>query len=433
MMRPSFFLRSYLALARLMAPLWSWHLRRRLGRGKETLSSLQQKLGYEMQARPQGPLVWGHAVGVGEALALVGLFSRLAQMLPEHHFLVTTTARTSGQALATRGLPEHCYHQFCPVDTPDAVKRFLDHWQPGLAIWCEMDLWPLLISTTARRAIPMVLINARLSEKSFAKRRWGRGLYAALLPAFKNLLAQNEATGQRLVALGARPEQVMVTGTIKSLSPALPCDTAALHSLRAQIGTRPVWLLTSSHPGEESIALAAHRALQQQYPDALLIIAPRDLFRREEVLALCAPGGALRSQAATLTDDTSVYIADSFGEMGLWYRLCQVALVGGSLVPIGGHNPHEAVTLGCPVLFGPHVANFTESYAELANQGSAQAVSDAAEIAAAVKHRWAQGGMRDPALCGEDQSRPEPVLDYFAGLVEKSAKSGLVDERFRLT
>lgn len=422
MTRVSFSLGAYLAVARVIAPFWPWHLKRRLSKGKETPASLQQKLGYQMQARPPGPVVWGHAVGVGEALALVGLFSRLAKMLPEHHFLVTTTARTSGQALTTRGLPERCHHQFCPVDAPDAVQRFLDHWQPALAIWCEMDLWPLLISMTARREVPMVLINARLSEKSYAKRRWGRGLYAALLPAFKNLLSQNEATAQRLVALGARPEQIMVTGTIKSLSPALPCDAAALQTLRTQIGMRPVWLLASSHTGEELVALDAHRALQQDHPDALLIIAPRDVFRRDEVLALCTPGGALRSQGMPLAADTSVYIADSFGEMGLWYRLCKVAVVGGSLAPIGGHNPHEAVALGCHVLFGPHVANFTESYAQLVNQGVAQPVSDAAEIAAAVKHRWAQGDKGDAALYAGDQSPDEPVLAYFVSLVKISAE-----------
>ena len=268
-------LRAYVALSHLLAPVWHLGLKHRLRRGKETPRSVHQKLGHEYADRPGGPLVWGHAVGVGEAMALAGLFARLAQSRPDVRFLITTTARTSGDALRRTGLPPAVQHQFAPADTPGAVRRFLDHWRPDLAVWCEMDLWPTLIDATAARGIPRVLVNARLSDASMARRRRGRWIYRALLPGFDRLFAQNETSAAHLVALGADPSQVTVSGTIKSLTPPLACDADDLAAWLAALRTRPVWLLASSHPGEEALALQAHQRLRERHPDALLIIAPR--------------------------------------------------------------------------------------------------------------------------------------------------------------
>ena len=183
-------LRAYVALSHLLTPVWHLGLKQRLRRGKETPRSVHQKLGHEYADRPAGPLVWGHAVGVGEAMALAGLFARMAQARPDVHFLITTTARTSGDALRRTGLPPGVQHQFAPADTPGAVGRFLNHWRPDVAVWCEMDLWPTLIDATAARGIPRVLVNARLSEASMAKRRWGRWIYRALLPGFDRVFAR---------------------------------------------------------------------------------------------------------------------------------------------------------------------------------------------------------------------------------------------------
>ncbi|MBD3892459.1 glycosyltransferase N-terminal domain-containing protein [Hydrogenophaga sp.] len=414
--RTPYLLRVYLGLSSVLAPLWRWGLRHRLARGKETAASVEQKLALAMASRPAGPLIWGHAVGVGEAMALAGLFARLAALHPKLNFLITTTARTSGQALHASGLPPRCQHQFAPVDTPTAAARFLDHWQPTLALWCEMDLWPALIAATDERQIPRVLVNARLSEKSLAKRRWGRWIYQALLPGFRIVFAQNDQTVDALAQLGAAREHITVTGTIKSLSPALACDPVLLADWQRALGARPVWLMASSHPGEETLALQAHALLRQQQPAALLIIAPRVPTRRDEVMALCPPGTPQRSAGAPLPTDAGVYVADTIGEMGLWYRIAPVALVGGSFAAVGGHNPHEPLALGCAVLHGPKVWNFAESYDSLDRLGLSQPVSDAGQIAVAIKAAWASPSPQEDRRPADPQM--EAMLERLQALLD---------------
>lgn len=399
-------LRAYQMLARALVPVWRWGLQRRLQRGKETEASIQQKLGLRMAERPAGPLVWGHAVGVGESMALAGLFARLAPLRPELNFLITTTARTSGDALRRNGLPPRCQHQFAPVDTPEATARFLNHWRPALAVWCEMDLWPALMDGTDERGIPRVLVNARLSAASLAKRRWGRWIYQALLPGFQHIFAQNADTVDALESLGAVRARMSVTGTIKSLSPALSCDADTLHRWQQALGQRPLWLLASSHPSEESLALQAHAQLRQRWPDALLIIAPRMPTRGAEVQALCGPDTPLRSASAPLPTTAGVYVADTVGEMGLWYRLAPVALVGGSIASVGGHNPYEPLALGCAVLHGPNVWNFAETYQHLDALGLSQPVLDAQAVADAVAAAWGQ-----PASHRQDRRPADAAVD----------------------
>lgn len=395
-------LRVYGLVARLLSPVWRIGLQQRLKRGKETAASVQQKLGLSYEARPTGTLVWGHAVGVGESLALAGLFARLGERRPDLHFLITTTARTSGDALKGRHgqsiLPPRCQHQFASVDTPDAVARFLDHWRPALAVWCEMDLWPALMDATDARGIPRVLVNARLSAASLAKRRWGRWIYAALLPGFRALFAQNDESADALVALGAPRERIAVTGTIKTLSPPLPCDPEAQLRWQTVLAGRPVWLAASTHPGEEALALLAHEKLRAQHPDALLLIAPRVPSRGKDVLDLCPEGTQQRSADPSPQPgaSASVYLADTIGELGLWYRLAPVALVGGSIAEVGGHNPHEPLALGCAVLHGPNVWNFSESYAQLDAQGLSLLVHSADELAGAVRAHWQNAQPRTP-------------------------------------
>ena len=387
--------RAVLAAARialaLLAPVWQWQLRRRLARGKESAVSIAQKLVQAPADRPPGPLVWGHAVGVGEAQALVGLFAALAERLPSHHFLVTSSARTSGQALS-RGLPPRCLHQFAPIDTPATVARFLEHWHPSLAVWCEMDLWPVLVAQTARRGVPMALVNARVEPSSLPARQRLRPFYAALLRRYDALWAQNDDSAQALVALGAPAQRVRVAATVKALARPLPCDDAELARWRALVGHRPVWLGASTHPGEETLLLAAHERLRRTHPQALLVLAPRLPARGAEVAAL-APKVSTRRRSAGETPESSteVYVADTIGEMGLWYRLAGVAFVGGSVAPVGGHNPFEPLALGCAVLHGADVRNFAESYEALAAEGLALRAEDPAALEAAVAAAWQAG------------------------------------------
>lgn len=381
--------RLYGHVFQVLTPLWRWWLHRRLARGKETPISLNQRWMREPPPRPPGTLVWGHAVGVGEALALAGLLKRLQEQRPELRFLITTTARTSGQALAQQQLGPHFTHWFAPVDTPENVARFLAHWKPDLALWCEMDLWPTLIDATAQRGIPHVLVNARLNAASASKRRWGRALYAPLLAGFDAIWAQNAETAQHLQALGAPPARVDITGTIKAMVPPPAVDPAEFTRWQMALADRPVWVLASSHPGEEELALAAHAQLRRQHPKALLILAPRAPARGEAVAALCGTGTPRRSQGAELPSDHPCYVADTMGEMGLWYRVSRAAMVGGSWAPVGGHNPYEATALGNTVLHGPQVANFSESYADLDAQGLSVLATEPLHIAATVAEVWA--------------------------------------------
>ncbi len=405
-------LHGYLCLAHALTPLWRWALRKRLQRGKETPQSLNQKWVKAPPNRPQGPLVWGHAVGVGEAMALAGLFAQMGQRWPQAHFLITTTARTSGDALHNTGLPPRCLHQFAPVDTPQTVARFLDHWRPALAIWCEMDLWPALIHATAQRGVAHVLVNARLSAAALAKRHWGRFLYQALLPGFSRLWAQNTATRDGLIALGALPDKVLVTGTIKAMSPPLACDLAQLQAWQTCLQNRPIWLLASSHPGEEELALQVHALVRQEYPDALLVIAPRAPARGREVLALCPDGTLQRSASDALPGPLdALYIADTIGEMGLWYRLATVTMMGGSWATVGGHNPHEALALGSHVLHGPHIWNFAESYEDLDAQELSQPFTRAEDLASAICRSCQQPWRRATSNANEGLPQLRELLD----------------------
>lgn len=384
-----YFLRFYLWLSKKCEWVWEKILHKRLEQGKETPSSLWQKWGGNNQCRPSGLLIWGHAVGVGEAMALTGLLRRLSDQLPDAHFLITTTARTSGEALQTYGLPDRFMHQFAPIDTPRAVDAFLDHWQPSLAIWCEMDLWPTLITSTYKKNIPCVLVNARLTKKSTNKRTWAKYLYRDVLSCFQTIWVQNLETKDCLLLLNAIEQRIQITGTLKALSPPLLSNKSILNEWKKSLHHRLIWLLASSHFEDEKVAVKAHQQLLKNHPTALLIIAPRERLRGEEIFKAIGPKCQLRTQHTNPPlRDISIYIADTIGEMGLWFQLAPIALMGGSFAPVGGHNPYEPLALGCQVLHGPQVWNFSEAYEQLASQGWVKPVADATEISSCVEQAW---------------------------------------------
>lgn len=389
----TFFLRCYGTLATLLSPVWNWVLQRRLRKGKETQSSINQRWVIQPAARPQGVLLWGHAVGVGEALALAGLMRRITRQRPDIHFLITTTARTSQLALNQQQLGAKFTHQFMPVDIPQIVEQFLSHWQPNMALWCELDLWPALIDATYQRGIPMFLVNARISAKSLAQKRRVRFFYRPVLQRFSAIWAQNNASVQALIELGAEATKIYETGTIKGFNTPPAVDAEQLTMWQAIGHTRPIWLLASSHPPEEALALKAHAIVRQTHPTALLIIVPRIPQDNAAVYSLCLDYHnhsdiLQRSKNPRLPSTEAVYIADTMGELGLWYRLTRLAMVGGSWADIGGHNPFEATTCGCLVLHGTHTYNFSESYTQLHANGQAILCADAEEIANCVIQTW---------------------------------------------
>jgi len=359
----------------------------RAAQGKEDLARLPERKGLSRRARPDGSLIWMHAASVGEALSVQELIRRLTEERPDVTILLTTGTRTSADLVATR-LPPQAIHQFAPIDTRDAVQHFLDHWRPDLAIWVESELWPRMIHDTAARGIPMALINARMSEDSARRWRWLRGTARALLQRFELLLVQDKATARNLTMLGAPQDRMQVVGTLKEGAQVLPFDEAERDSFLAALDGRPRWLASSTHPGEERVVAEAHRLLTRKMHRLLLILVPRHPERGPEVAdALRAEGWdvALRSAGEPVEFDTQIYVADTMGELGLWYRVAPVSFVAGSLSEVGGHNPFEPAALGSAVLHGPHVFNFADIYQRMAEAGAARLVRTGEGMAASVE------------------------------------------------
>ena len=413
-------LSAYRAVSWLATPLIGLYLRRRLANGREHPERFGERLGHHSIARPLGSLVWCHAASVGEALSVLPLIARFREAYPDWSVLITTGTLTSAEIVAQRA-GEGIIHQFVPVDRPGAVARFLDHWQPNLAIWVESELWPNLIRQTSARGIPMALVNARMSEKS-AKgwQRWPRAI-RQLLGAFDIVLAQSAEDARRLMRLGAA--RVQTLGNLKTAAPPLPVDDRELRSLRAIIGDRPVWLAASVHPEEIEDIASVQRYLNLQWPDFLTIIVPRHPERGVEWASRYFSESGVSLRSAGDWPDKKAYIADTLGELGLFYRLAPIAFVGGSLAPIGGHNPLEPARLGAAILLGPHCHNFREVSHGLRSAGGAHQVDDATELANAIaalhKDRSLGAGMIEAAarVAAAETSVLEHVVNAIAQIL----------------
>ena len=387
------FLAAYRCIGTAAGPLIETYLDRRLRQGKEDAERLPERRGKASLPRPDGALVWLHAASVGEAASALILIDRLLATRPGLQVLVTTGTVTSAALLRDR-LPPAARHQFVPVDRPGWVAAFLDHWRPDLALWVESELWPALIAATAARNIPMVPVNARMSDRS--ARRWGMlpGLARAVLGRFDLCLARNAEQAERFRALGAR--KVEVTGNLKFAAAPLPAAPAAHDALKAAIGKRPFWLAASTHDGEEQAAIEAHRRLASRHPDLLTIIVPRHPKRGAEIAALAEAAGlpaARRSLDALPTPTCAVYVADTLGEMGLFFALAGaqdgIVFVGGSLTRRGGHNPLEPAHFGCAILHGPDMRNNLEMAEALTEADAARVVASTAALPQAVEELFA--------------------------------------------
>jgi 3-deoxy-D-manno-octulosonic-acid transferase len=375
---------AYRAATAAATPLVRFYLHARIRRGKEDPERIAERYGIAGTPRPRGKLIWIHAASVGEAMSVLALIDRLLAQHPAVEILLTTGTAASARLLAGR-LPSRVRHQFVPVDLPRAVDRFLDHWRPDLALWVESELWPNLVLGTRRRLVPMLLLNGRLSARSF--RRWHRmpGLIRPVLQAFALCLAQDEQQAARFRALGAC--EAASVGDLKAAAASLAADPAGLATLQQQIGSRPVWIAASTHPGEEEIAAAAHVRVAREHPRLLTIIAPRHPPRGAAIAEMLRQQGlniARRGCGQALAGDTEIYLADTLGELGLMFRIARIAFIGGSLVAKGGHNPLEAARLGCAVLHGGDMSNCAVIAASLDRAGAALTVGDADSLGAAV-------------------------------------------------
>ncbi|ABD06563.1 Three-deoxy-D-manno-octulosonic-acid transferase-like [Rhodopseudomonas palustris HaA2] len=368
-------LRVYQQLTAGISPLAPLLIQRRLKQGKEEPARVDERRGVAAHVRPHGPLVWIHGASVGEVLAAAGLIERLRAL--NLRILLTSGTVTSAAVVAKR-FPPDIIHQFIPYDAPRFVARFLDHWQPSLALFVESDLWPNLILASAARRLPMVLINGRMSQRSFPRWRRAAATIGTLLGKFDICLAQSRMDAERFAALGSR--NVITTGNLKMDVDPPPGDPARLERLMAVTRGRQVIVAASTHPGEEEILLDVHRRLAGAFPALLTVIVPRHPHRGEQIAGLIEASGlhaALRSREQLPTAATAIYVADTMGELGLFYRLAPIVFMGGSLIEHGGQNPIEAVKLGASIVHGPHVSNFTDVYRALDDEGGAFTAADA--------------------------------------------------------
>ena len=403
----------YRSITTVVGPLAPALLDWRKRRGKEDPRRMNERLGYASLDRPAGRLAWLHGASVGEGLALLPLCERLVAR--GFRVLVTTGTVSSATILANR-LPAGAQHQYVPLDVPAFMRRFLDHWRPDLVLVAESEIWPNLLCLVKERGIPLVLVNARLSPRSY--RRWQQlpKLIGSLLSRIDLCLAQTQDDGMRLLRLGA--PRVQVSGNLKYDVPAPPFKSASLAELTAAVGGRPVWLAASTHSGEEAIVLDVHEHLREAIPNLLTIVAPRHAARGPEIAALAGQRSlatSVRSRGDKIVPATEFYIADTMGEMGLFYRLASVVLVGKSLgAAQGGQNPIEPAKLGATVLHGPHVGNFAEVYRDLdAARGAAEVFDEATLTRALLVY------LTDPALVRRSGRSAQEAVERFGGATDR--------------
>ena len=391
-------------------------LERRLARGKENPDRIAERRGEPGAARPLGPLVWVHGASVGEFLAVAPLVERIrARGLT---VLMTTGTVTSAE-LAERRLPPGAIHQFIPLDVPRFITRFLDYWHPDLALFVESDLWPNVILSASARQIPMILVNGRMSERSYRRWHYFPKTVETLLRRFDLCLVRSPDDAKRFGALGA--PRISITGNLKFDVPALPVDVRKLAALTDATRGRIVVVAASTHPGEESVVVDAHHRLRVTFPNLLTIIAPRHPERGPAIAGVAATAhlrAALRSRGASPAGGIDIYVFDTLGELGLIYRLAPIVFMGGSLVRHGGQNPIEAIRFGAAILHGPHVSNFGDIYEELDDAGAAVLVTDAGELARQIA-AWIDDG----ATRQEIAQRAGRCVDKLGGALDLVASA----------
>lgn len=397
-------------------PLIGSYVAWRVAKGKEDRSRSRERYGITGRERPQGPLIWVHAASVGETVAVVPL---VESILDYGVNIVLTTGTVTSARLAEERLGERIIHQYVPLDLKPAVSRFLDHWQPDLAVIAESEIWPMTILELGARHVPQVLVNGRLSDRSFASWKKRPHIAAALFENLAHVVAQSEIDGERFKELGARP--VSVSGNLKVDTRPPPADEGALHTLKRQIGGRPTWAAVSTHEGEEIVAAEVHATLAKRHSGLLTIIVPRHPDRAEALAEQFTGMGlkvARRSTGDRIDPDTAILLGDTIGEMGLYLRLTEIAFVGRSLTSEGGQNPLEPAMLDTAVLSGRNVQNFRESYQRLIDKGGARLVRDRAMLAGAVNFLLTnEAARRDMMAAGS------ATVDEMRGALARTLKS----------
>jgi 3-deoxy-D-manno-octulosonic-acid transferase len=406
----------YVLLTYLLAPFVMAFEAWKALRHKEYRGRLRQRLG--LVPRPPAPgAVWVHAVSVGEVQASAGLVKSLRRRFPERPFVITTVTPTGAQQ-ARKLFGDTVQHCYLPYDLPGAVRRFLSRVEPAVAIILETEIWPTLYRQLGRRQIPLVMASARLSERSVERYRRMAGLFADTLSHGVLIGAQSAADAERFRAIGAAPERVSVTGNVKFDMEIPASSVAAGREFRERHAAgRPVWIAGSTHEGEEEAALAAHATLRQRHPEALLMLVPRHPQRFESVRGLLRRKGvkfSQRSSGDAPSAGDQVFLVDTLGELQSFYAASDAAFVGGSLVPIGGHNLLEPAVLGLPVLSGPSTQNAQEVADLLADSGALLLVPDAEGLSARLVELF-----DDPVAAAALGERGRLAVAQSRGAVER--------------
>ncbi|MGO4914438.1 3-deoxy-D-manno-octulosonic acid transferase [Pseudogemmobacter sp. W21_MBD1_M6] len=378
---PSLFL--YLAASRRAASKAAQKLEDGLKNGTEENGRTDERLGIHSAARPSGPLLWFHTTSEGEALSVQELIRRMAEDRDELSFLITTTTPAAA-AIVARRMPLRTQHQYVPYDVVPFIERFLDHWRPTVAIWTDAEFRPALVTLTADRGIPVFLIDARLATKTYQRWRWVPGLAGTLLRRFEKVLVADSQTATYLRRLGLPKANIEVTGVLEEGTAALACNEAERDALARVLAARPVWLSAFTDPSEESLVSEAHRIAIRMSHRLLLVLVPSNPDEGEAIAARLEAEGwtvALRSRNEEPEEDTHIYVADTRGEMGLWYRLAPITFMGTSIASGGGRNPFEPAALGSAILHGPNVSSFTDSYSRLGKEDATRLVRTAEELA----------------------------------------------------
>jgi 3-deoxy-D-manno-octulosonic-acid transferase len=366
-------LSAYVTAGIVAYPLARPYLFYRSRKGKEDRLRRKERFGFSKIERPHGPLIWVHAASVGETLALLPLIREIRAR--DIHVLLTTGTVTSAELVKNR-LGHQVIHQYVPLDIKIAVDRFLSHWMPDAAITAESEIWPVTMLALSRKHIPQIRVNARLSDRSFARWQGRPDLAETLFGRLSMVVAQSDLDAERFRDLGAWP--VVTSGNLKGDTDPPPCDDQLLAHYRGQIGTRKTWAAISTFDGEEAAAGTVQLALRK-HCDLLTILVPRHPERADAIEAHLVSQGlkvARRSRGDVIAPETDIFLGDSIGEMGMYLRLTQIAFVGRSLTNEGGQNPLEPAMLGCAVLSGPHVQNFREPYQRLLRAGGAKIIRD---------------------------------------------------------
>ncbi len=379
------FISIYNTLIRILYPLViRRYIKKRQQNGKEDIKRFNERIGKPKMKRPDGKLIWFHGASVGESLSMLPLINKLLENYPDAHIMVTTGTVTSAEVMGKR-LPERAFHQYIPIDNPKFVSRFIKHWHPDLVLWFESDLWPALLSGIKRKNIPLILVNGRISNKSF--KRWQQFDFISkeLLGCFTYCLGQSEEDAYRLRVLGAKDS--MCLGNLKYAGINPPVDAEKKAEIMEQIEGRPLWAVSSTHNDEELKIGKFLKRVIEKVPGLITIIAPRHPNRGPEIQEQLNELGlktALRSKGEKISKTTDVYIADTIGEVGIWYDMAPIVFIGGSLIPHGGQNFMEPSRFRDAVLVGPHMHNFTDAMNRAKKADAVIQVNDVVELEEAL-------------------------------------------------